>query len=148
LRDNNKNLEHLFGGCPIGNYFCVHSHCRSETFLGRSRWKAWFYAYPQCRSSAYVGGVYVILILRAWQTSHKVSTKLDKTQCKSKHHIWESFSNLNSMYGSSENSSFVMQELIMQHFLGFQKVNLQNSSVTRNMINSSSDLLISYLSIT
>jgi hypothetical protein len=23
-----------------------------------------FYAYPQCRSSAYVGGVYVILILR------------------------------------------------------------------------------------
>jgi hypothetical protein len=25
----------------------------------------WFCAYPQCRSSAYVGGVYVILILRA-----------------------------------------------------------------------------------
>ena len=27
--------------------------------------------YPQCRSSAYLGGVYVILILRAWQTYHK-----------------------------------------------------------------------------
>jgi hypothetical protein len=34
---------------------------------------------PKYRSSAYVDGVYVILILRAWQTSHMASTKLDKT---------------------------------------------------------------------
>jgi hypothetical protein len=33
--------------------------------------KTCFCAYPQCRSSAYVDEVYVILILRAWQTSHK-----------------------------------------------------------------------------
>ena len=51
-------------------------------------------------------------------------------------------------YGSSRNSSFVIQELIMQHFCVFQKINLQNFSVTQNKINSSSDLLISYPSIT
>ena len=36
----------------------------------------------------------------------------------------------------------------MQHFYVFQKVNLQNFSVTWNKINSSSTLLISYPSIT
>ena len=36
-----------------------------EHFLGGSRWKAYICAYPQCRSSAYLCGVYVILILRA-----------------------------------------------------------------------------------
>ena len=52
------------------------------------------------------------------------------------------------MYGSSGNSSFVIQELIIQHFCVFQKINLRNFSVTWNKINSSSDHLISYPSIT
>ena len=76
------------------------------------------------------------------------STKFDKTQCKSKQHIPRSFPSLNNMYGSGGNSSFVIQELIMQHFCVFQKVNLQNFSITWNKINNSSDLLISYPSIT
>jgi hypothetical protein len=41
-----------------------------------------FCAYPQCRSSAYVGGVYVILILRAWQISHKGQQRLTKLNAK------------------------------------------------------------------
>ena len=61
--------------------------------------------------------------------------------------MW-SFSSLNNMYGSSGNSSFVIHELIMQYFCVFQKVNLQNFSVTQNRINSSSNILISYPSIT
>ena len=65
LRDGNKNLEHLFGGYPIGYIFGVHSQCKSKTFLGGSRWNGMLLHYTQCRSSAYVGGVYVILILRA-----------------------------------------------------------------------------------
>jgi hypothetical protein len=65
LRDNNKNLEHLFGGYSIGYNFSVHSQCRSKIFLGDLDRMACFCAYSQCRSSAYVGGVYVILILRA-----------------------------------------------------------------------------------
>ena len=52
------------------------------------------------------------------------------------------------MYGSSGNSNFVIQELIMQYFCVFQTINLQNFSFTWNKINSSSDLLISYPSIT
>ena len=39
---------------------------------------ACFCAYPQCRSSAYVGGVYVILILRALQVYHKGQQNLTK----------------------------------------------------------------------
>ena len=50
---------------PIKNIFGVYSQCRSKTFLSGSRGKACFCAYPQCKSSAYVCGVYVILILRA-----------------------------------------------------------------------------------
>ena len=52
------------------------------------------------------------------------------------------------MYGSGGNSSFVIQEFIVYHFCVFQKINLWNFSVTWNKINSSSDLLISYPSIT
>jgi hypothetical protein len=37
LRDK-KNLEHLFGGYPIGYIFCVHFQCRSKIFLSESRW--------------------------------------------------------------------------------------------------------------
>ena len=76
------------------------------------------------------------------------STKHDKTQCNSKQHICGSFPSLNNMYGSGGNSSFVIQQLIMSHFCVFQKVNLQNFSVTWNKINNSSDILISYPSIT
>ena len=36
-------------------------------------------------------------------------------------HICGSFPRLNNMYGSGGNSSFVIQELIMQHFYVFQK---------------------------
>ena len=61
--------------------------------------------------------------------------------------MWK-FPSLNNTYFSGGNSSFVIQELIMQHFYVFQKINLQNFSVTWNKINSSLDLLISYLSIT
>ena len=67
-------------------------------------------------------------------------------QCKQ--HICGSFPNVNIIYSSSRNSSFVMQELIMQDFYVFQKINLQNFSVTWNKINSRSDPLISYPSIT
>ena len=38
-----------------------------------------------------------------------------------KHHICGSFPSLNNMYGSSWNSSFVIQELIVQHFFCFSK---------------------------
>ena len=40
------------------------------------------------------------------------------------------------------------KELIIQNFCVFQKINLQNFSVTWNKINNSLDLLISYPSIT
>ena len=46
LRDSNKNLEHLFGGYPIGHIFCVHSQCRRKTFLGGSRWNGMFLRLP------------------------------------------------------------------------------------------------------
>ena len=78
LRDSNKNLEHLFDGYHIKTIFGVNSQCRSKTFFfGGSRWNGMFLCLPRCSSRAYVGGVYVFLILRAWQTSHKASTKLD-----------------------------------------------------------------------
>jgi hypothetical protein len=41
-----------------------------------------FCAYPQCRSSAYVGGVYVILILRAGQTSHNGQQSMTRLNAK------------------------------------------------------------------
>ena len=66
---------------------------------------------------------------------------------QNKQHICESFSSLNNIYDSGWNLSFVIQELIIA-FLCFLKVNLQNFSVTWNKINSSSNLLISYPSIT
>ena len=68
LGDSNKNLEHLFGGWKTYQayyFFMFTPSVGVEHFFGGSRWKACFCAYPQCRSSAYVGGVYVILILRA-----------------------------------------------------------------------------------
>ena len=70
-------------------------------------------AYPQCRSSAYFDGVYMILILRAWQTSHKGQQSLTKLNAKQATYMSESFLSLNNIFGSGENSSFVIQELIM-----------------------------------
>jgi hypothetical protein len=78
-----------------------------------------FCAYPQCRISVYVGGVYVILILRAWQTSHKGQQILTKLNTKQATYKSESFPRLSNIYGSSRNSSFVIQELIMEHFYVF-----------------------------
>ena len=57
LRDSNQNLEHLFDGYPIRHILGVHPQCKSKTFLGESRWNGMFLRLPQCRSSAYVGGV-------------------------------------------------------------------------------------------
>ena len=48
-----------------------------------------FYAYSQCRSSAYVGDVYVILILRAWQTSHEGQQSLTKLNAKQVAYEWK-----------------------------------------------------------
>ena len=50
---------------------------------------ACFCAYPQCWSSAYVGGVYVILILRAWQTFHKGQQSLTKLNAKQVAYEWK-----------------------------------------------------------
>ena len=73
-----RTLEQLFDGYPIGHIFLVFTpNVGVKHFLVDLDGMACFFAYPQCRSSAYVGGVYVILILRAWQTSDKASTKLD-----------------------------------------------------------------------
>ena len=113
LRDSNKNLEHLFGGYPIKNIFGVFSQCRSNFFWVNLDGMACCCAYPQCRSSAYLDGVYVILILRAWQTSHKGQQSLTKLNTMQAIYMNGSFPNLNIIYGSSRNSSFVIQELIM-----------------------------------
>ena len=50
-----------------------------------------FLAYPQYKSSAYVGGLYVILILRAWQTSHKGQQSLTKLNAMQATYKSESF---------------------------------------------------------
>jgi hypothetical protein len=65
LRHSNKNLEYLFGGNLIKHIFDVHSSVGVKYFWVDLDGMACFCTYPQCRSSAYVGGVYVILILRA-----------------------------------------------------------------------------------
>jgi hypothetical protein len=46
---------------------------------------------PNGRSSAYVGGVYVILILRAWQISHKGQQSLNKLNAKQAAYKWKFF---------------------------------------------------------
>jgi hypothetical protein len=77
LRDSNKNLEHLFGGYPMGMFFIFTPSVGVKHFWVDLDRMACFCTYPQCRNSACVGGVYMILILRAWQISHKASMKLD-----------------------------------------------------------------------
>ena len=62
----------------------------------------------------------MILILRADKSLIGV-TKLDKTQCKNKQHICRSFPNLNIIYGSVRNLSFVIQGTHHVEFLCFSK---------------------------
>ena len=66
---------------------------------------------------------------------------------QSKHHKYKSFPSLNIIYGFGR-QALSYKELIMKHFYIFQKINLQNSSITWNKINNNSDLLISYPLIT
>ena len=120
LRDSNKNGAFIWWREPTKNVFAVYSQCRSKTFLGESRWNACFCAYPQRRSSTYVGGVYMILILRAWQTSHKDQQSLTKLNTKQVAYKSGSFPSLNIMFGSGRNPSFVIQELNIYHFYVFK----------------------------
>ena len=55
LRDSNKNLEHLFGGYPIKNFFGVYSQCRSKTFLGGSRWNVMLLRLPPVQEQCIFG---------------------------------------------------------------------------------------------
>jgi hypothetical protein len=57
--------------------------------------------------------VYVILILRAWQTSHKGQQNLTKLNAIVSNIYVKVFPSLNNMYGSSRNSSLVLKEHIM-----------------------------------
>ena len=57
LRDSNKNLEHLFGGYPIGHIFGVFSRCRSKTFLGGSRWNIMVFAPTSSVGVVHIGVV-------------------------------------------------------------------------------------------
>ena len=91
LRDSNKNLEHLFDGYPIKHVFVSTPTVGVKHFWVDLNEMAWFCAYPQCRSSTYVGGVYVILILRAWQTSHKGQQSLTKLNAKQSAYMWRFF---------------------------------------------------------
>ena len=94
--------------------FLVFTHSVGvKHFLVDLNGMACFCAYPQCWSSAYVGGVYVILILRAWQISYKGQQSLTKLNAKQAAYKSGSFPNLNNMFSSDRNSSFVIQELIM-----------------------------------
>ena len=111
--------NYLVDGKPIKHVF-VHSQCRSRTFLSESRWKACFCAYSQCRSSAYLGRVYVILILKACQTSYKGQQSLTKLNTYASNIKVFGFPNLN-IYGIGRNFSFVMQELIMIDFSFFKR---------------------------
>jgi hypothetical protein len=101
----NENLSRMF--------FVFTTSVGAKHFWVDLNGMACFCAYPQCRSSAYMGGVYVILILGAWQTSHKGQQSLTKLNAKQAVYMSGSFPNLNNMYGSGRNSSFVIQELIM-----------------------------------
>ena len=65
-------------------------------------------AYPQCRSSAYLGGVYMILILRACQTSYKGQQSLTKLNAMQAAYMSGNFPNLNIIYGSGRNTSFAI----------------------------------------
>jgi hypothetical protein len=65
LRDSNKNLKHLFGDILLRIFLVFTPSVGVKHFWVDPDGMAYFCAYPLCKSSAYVGGVYVILILRA-----------------------------------------------------------------------------------
>ena len=56
---------YLVDGRPNKHVFVFTPTVGVEHFWVNLKGMACFCAYPQCRSSAYLGGVYVILILRA-----------------------------------------------------------------------------------
>jgi hypothetical protein len=63
--------------------------------------------------AAYMSGVYVIFILKAWRVS-KVSTKLDSTQCKANSIYICGFPSLAFMYGCGRNLKLLSyKELII-----------------------------------
>ena len=64
----------------------------------------------------YVGDVYMILILRAWQTFHKGQQSLTELDAKQATYMSGSFSSLNIIFGSGRNSSFV---IIGSHHVAF-----------------------------
>jgi hypothetical protein len=105
---------YLVDGKNLSNMFLIFTpNVGVKYFLVDLNGKACFCAYPQCRSSAYVDEVYMILILRAWQTSHKGQQSLTKLNAKQAVYMSESFLSLNNIYGSGRNLSFVIQKLIM-----------------------------------
>ena len=63
----------------------VHSWCRSiPFFLVDPKWNVCLAPTPSVGVVQNFGGVYVILVLKAWQISWHGSTKLDKAQCNNK----------------------------------------------------------------
>jgi hypothetical protein len=66
LRDSNITMEHLSleQNGWMENIFGAHSQCRSRTFLGGSRWNGML-LHTSRVEAAYLGGVCVILILKA-----------------------------------------------------------------------------------
>ena len=88
--------------------------------MGGPRWKACFLHTPSVVAAG-IYGVYVILILRARQTSHKGQQSITKLNAKQVAYMSGSFPRLNIMFGSGSYSSFVIQELIMLHFYVFKR---------------------------
>ena len=88
-RDSNKNLEHLCGENLWSILLVFSPSVGVKYFWVDLDRMAYCYAFPQCRSSAYLGGVYVILILRAWQTSHKGQQGLTKLNAKQVAYEWK-----------------------------------------------------------
>ena len=107
LRDSNKNLEHLYGGWKTYHAcFVFTPRVGIEHFWVDLDGKHVFAPTPRV-GVVHICGVYVILILRAWQTSHKDQQSLTKLNAKQVAYVSESFPSLKiSMFGSGRNSSF------------------------------------------
>ena len=75
-------------GKPIKHVFVFTPSVGVKYFWVDLDGMACFCAYHQY-SSAYLGGVYVILILRAWQTSHKGQQSLTKLDAKQAAYKWK-----------------------------------------------------------
>ena len=112
LRDSNKNLEHLFGGWKIYQACFVFTPSVGVKYIFFVDLDGMYVLRTPSVGAASICGVYMILILRAWQTSHKGQQSLTKLNAKQAAYKWK-FPNLNNMYYSARNSSFVIQELII-----------------------------------